>query len=94
MRVKASVYSPVRGDTIILVCYFHNADKVWWKRIKNGQEESVDTPRTSGDLTQSLTIHNVEQQDDGEYRCYGSNDISTTSSSINVVSGCKCGEIT
>ncbi|XP_063397974.1 receptor-type tyrosine-protein phosphatase alpha-like isoform X2 [Mytilus trossulus] len=87
VRVKASVYSPVRGETIILVCNFNNADKIWWKRIENGQEKPVDTTRTSGESTQSLTVHNVEQQDDGEYRCYGSNDISSTSGIINLVSG-------
>ncbi|XP_052077938.1 receptor-type tyrosine-protein phosphatase T-like isoform X2 [Mytilus californianus] len=80
-------YQTVRGSPIKLDCYFDNADKVWWKRVKNGQEQPVDTARTSGELTKSLIIQNVEKQDDGEYRCYGSNDIEKASGTITISSG-------
>lgn len=93
VKVHKRVYHPVRGDMISLDCHFTYAGRVWWKRVKNGQEEPVDTDRTSGEFTESLTIQNVEQQDDGEYRCYGSNDISTTNGTITVLSGCKCDDI-
>ncbi|XP_063400008.1 inactive tyrosine-protein kinase 7-like [Mytilus trossulus] len=87
VRVYKRVHNPVIGDPVTLDCVFTYADKFCWKRVKNGQEEPVDTARTSGESTQSLTIQSVEQQDDGEYRCYGSNDISTANSAITVLSG-------
>lgn len=75
---------------IKLDCKFSNADKLWWKRVNEGQESPS---KISGESTNSLTIQSVQKQDDGEYRCYGSNNFDRKYGTITISSWCKYDQI-
>ncbi|VDI02517.1 hemicentin, partial [Mytilus galloprovincialis] len=77
------------GDTVTLGCTVvasPSATNVYWERIVNNQQQSIDTTssisRYSGSTVSnpSLVITNAQPSDEGNYICYATNSIGTGNS--------------
>ncbi|XP_052103257.1 hemicentin-1-like [Mytilus californianus] len=89
VTVTLSNYNTNIGGTVILGCTVDAtpaATNVYWQRIINNQQQSIDTTssnsRYSGSTVSSpsLVITNAQSLDEGNYICYATNSIGTSNS--------------
>ncbi|VDI17862.1 Hypothetical predicted protein [Mytilus galloprovincialis] len=80
-------YYPIRGGAVTLICNINNENQIWWKRFNGHKELDIDSKKSSGETTCSLTIQNIQAEDDGDYRCYGGNEFGRNVDTITISSG-------
>ncbi|CAC5393170.1 HMCN [Mytilus coruscus] len=88
VNVEKSTYSVNYGESVTLVCTVTAAPQhttVFWKKVQGGQEVAIDmnTAKYIGSTVNqpSLTIANIDMNDETFYICFASNSVGTGQSS-------------